>query len=166
MARRKGGSVLGRVLAFLVLVIMIVMIVGAVLMFFVAPSADKVENKYKADDDNVSVLVAGNIDGGIIDINAGKMAAATALFIYGYKNDTVVDGVTETATITYSVKDGDKTITYSAIVIYFKNISDANKARDGVKDKVKEDGKIAMFRGKALVLGDKKAALKYYAVLF
>ncbi len=163
MARRRGGSALGKVLGFLVIVIMIVMIVGAVLMFFVAPGADKVENKYK-NSDNVNVAVLGEYLSGLLP--AGQVEAASILAWYGYSNSSLIEDVTTTVNISYSVKDGDNTVTYTAAVIYFKNISDANKARDGVKDNAKKDGKIAMFRGKALVVGDKKAALKYYAVLF
>ena len=163
MARRKGGSVLGRVLAFLVLVIMILMIVGAVFMFLVAPSVDKLDNKYK-DSDNVNVTVVGEYLGGLAPL--GQAEAMGILAWYGYQNSSLTDNVKTTANIAYHVKDGDKTVTYTASVIYFKNMSDANKARDGIKDNAKKDGKIAMIRGRTLIVGDKKAALKYYAVIF
>ena len=163
MAKRKNGGVLGRFLAFLVIVIMIVMIVGAVLMFFVAPDPSKVDNKYK-DNDNVSVAVVGEYLGGLAPL--GQAEAALVLGWYGYSNSSLLENVKTTVNISYTEKDGDNTVTYTASIIYFKNIKDANTARDGVKDNAKKDGKIAMFRGKALVVGDKKAALKYYAVLF
>ena len=159
MARRQGKSLGMKLASLIVILLMIAIIALAVLELFVAPKTENVESKYK-NNDNIAVVT---VNDGIINLAA--LEAGAALLLYGYTNDSITSNVSSTMTILYSEKDGDSTTTYSAIVIYFKNIKDANTARDGISAKAKENNKIAMFRGKALILGDKKAALKYYAVL-
>ena len=145
--------------------ILVVIILAAIFEVFVAPKSEKIKDKY-ADDDNVTVYV---INGNVAGIKPGQLAAAAALEIYWDSDDSylpLIENVYTSVTIGYKVKNDNDDNVYEAIVIYFDSISDANKARKGVKNKIKDADKVAMFRGKTLVLGDEKAVLKYYSVFF
>ena len=162
MAKRSSPSLAGRILAFLVIVILLLAIVGAVFEFFIAPSPDKIEAKYK----NTSNVGIGVTSGKILGVETAIAPAGLELLSYGYSNSSITENVTAFVTISYTEeKDGNKT-TYLAAVIYFDSMKDAYTANDGIKSKVKENEKVSMVRGKALVIGEKKAVLKYYAVIF
>ena len=160
MAKRR--SLLGSVLIFLILLIMVALIVGAVFELFVTPKAANIVDKYNKDGSDTYVSVT---DGQVLGANVAMVPAGAALILYGYSNESIVKNVDTFVTITYSKKEGDSNVTYSACVLYFASMSDANTARKGVKDKLKEDDKVCMFRGRTLVMGDQKAVLKYYSVL-
>ncbi len=160
MAKRR--NFLGSLLIFLILLIMVALIVGAVFELAVTPKASSIEDKYNKDGSDTYVAVSS---GEVLGVHPGRGLAKAALLTYGYSNDSITDKIDTFVLITYQKKEGDQTITYTACVIYFDSIGDAMTARKGVKDKLKEDDKVSMFRGKTLVMGDQKAVLKYYYVL-
>jgi len=161
MARKKK-SVGGMIATFILLLVVLIIIAGAIFEILVTPSYSKIKNKYE-NNDNVGVVVTS---GETLGIKPAVAAAATELYVYGYQNSSVVEDVEAFVLITNKVTKNDDTTTYTAAIIYFDSMKDAITARDGIKDKVKEKGKVAMFRGKALVIGEKEAVLKYYAVIF
>ena len=163
MARRKR-NVLGTFLATLVILILIALIVGAIFEVFIAPASNKIEAKYENDDDVGVTVITG--EDPILGLRPGRAIARIVLATYGYSNESLTEDVMTTVQISYRVKNDSEDKTYTAYVIYFDNIKDANTAREGIKEKVKEDDKVAMFRGKTLVVGDEKAVLRYYMVLF
>jgi len=157
MAKRKTG-LLGRLLAAIIIIILLVAIVGAIFEIFIAPAPSKVESQLKSKD-NISVTAT-------TDTAAALLAKGDLYLLYGYANSSLTDKVTNDVVISYKeTKDGEET-TYTAMVIYFETMSDANTVRKGIKDKVKEQDKVTMFRGKTLVVGDKQAVMRYYYVLF
>lgn len=158
MAKKKS-SLASKIVALVLVVLLVVIVLGTIFEIFIAPKGSKVEAQYE-DKDNVSVSRVYKTKA------LAQAEAFAALGLYGYQNDSLLEEVDQVVTITYKEKDGDNTTTYRAIVIYFDSMKSANKARDGISDKVKEDDKVAMFRGKSLVFGDQKAVLKYYAVIF
>lgn len=160
MAKRR--NFVGSLLIFLILLIMVALIVGAVFEVFVTPKAENITNRYNKDDSDTFVTVT---DGSVLGVNLASVPAAAALAIYGYSNESIVKKVDTFVTISYTKREGDKDVTYSACVIYFDSMGDAIDARKGVKDNLKENDKVSMFRGKTLVMGDQKAVLKYYYVL-
>ena len=114
MAKRKTG-LLGRLLAAIIIIILLVAIVGAIFEIFIAPAPSKVEAKYK-DNDSVSTI---GTTGGI----AAAAAKADLLLYYGYANSSLTDKVTNNIVITYKeTKDGKET-TYTAMVIYFEKMA-------------------------------------------
>ena len=158
MAKKRSSGVLGRLLAAIVIIVLLVLIVGAIFEIFVAPAASKVESQLSSKD-NVSVTATTGLA-------ASLLAKGDLYLLYGYANASITDNVTNDIIITYKeTKDGETT-TYTAMVIYFEKMGDANTVRKGIKSEVKEQGKYAMFRGKTLVVGDKKAVAKYYSVIF
>ena len=157
MAKRKTG-LLGRLLAAIIIIILLVAIVGAIFEIFIAPAPSKVESQLKSKD-NISITATTGI-------TAQALAKGDLYLLYGYANSSLTDKVTNDIIITYKeTKDGEET-TYTAMVIYFETMGDANTVRKGIKDKVKEQDKVTMFRGKTLVVGDKQAVMRYYYVLF
>ncbi|MBE5763930.1 MAG: hypothetical protein E7338_06920 [Clostridiales bacterium] len=157
MAKRKTG-LLGRLLAAIIIIILLVAIVGAIFEIFIAPAPSKVESQLKSKD-NISVTATTGTA-------AALLAKGDLYLLYGYANSSLTDKVTNDVVISYKeTKDGEET-TYTAMVIYFETMSDANTVRKGIKDKVKEQDKVTMFRGKTLVVGDKQAVMRYYYVLF
>ena len=163
MARaRKRKSLGGLIATLLLLVIVVVIIVGAILEFLVAPKYQNIESKYE----NRNDVTVATLTGEALSLRPGRAEARAALLVYGYSNESITENVMTTVNISCDKKEGDETKKYLAVVIYFDSIKDAMTALDGVKAKVKENGGIAMVRGKSLVIGSKEAALKYYAVLF
>lgn len=157
MAKRKTG-LLGRLLAAIIIIILLVAIVGAIFEIFIAPAPSKVESQLKSKD-NISVTATTGTA-------AALLAKGDLYLLYGYANSSLTDKVTNDIVISYKeTKDGEET-TYTAMVIYFETMGDANTVRKGIKDKVKEQDKVTMFRGKTLVVGDKQAVMRYYYVLF
>ena len=153
MAKAKRKSLLSSIIALIGLLVVVVVVLGAVFEIFITPKASKVEEKC----DGMTDVSAVNLDGAL-----GRIEAGAVWLVYGYSNSSLLEKVTSVVTITY--KDGDNS--YTAYVIYCDSMKDANTVREGISDKAKENEKVAMFRGKALVVGDKKAALKYYSVIF
>ena len=160
MARRHG--VLGRFLLAILIIIMLIAITGAIFEVFIAPDASKVESKY-SDNDKVTAIVTS---GSIMGVKPARGLARVALALYGYSNDSLTENIDTVITISYTETKDGKDTTYEAMVIYFDSISDANTARKGIKDKIKDNDKVTMFRGKSLVLGDEKAVMRYYYVIF
>ena len=160
MAKRR--NFVGSLLIFLILLIVVATIVLGVFEVFITPKAANIADKYNKDDSDTYVAIT---DGSLLGVNLAAAPAATALALYGYSNESIVKNVDTFVYIAYTKREGDKDVTYSACVIYFDSMSDANAARKGVKDKLKEDDKVSMFRGRTLVMGDQKAVLKYYYVL-
>ncbi len=157
MAKRRSG-LLGRLLAAIIIIILLVAIVGAIFEIFIAPAPSKVESQLKSKD-NISVTATTGTA-------AALLAKGDLYLLYGYANSSLTDKVTNDIVISYKeTKDGEET-TYTAMVIYCETMSDANTVRKGIKDKVKEQDKVTMFRGKTLVVGDKQAVMRYYYVLF
>ena len=157
MAKKKTG-LLGRLLAAIIIIILLVAIVGAIFEIFIAPAPSKVESQLKSKD-NISVTATTGTA-------AALLAKGDLYLLYGYANSSLTDKVTNDIVISYKeTKDGEET-TYTAMVIYFETMGDANTVRKGIKDKVKEQDKVTMFRGKTLVVGDKQAVMRYYYVLF
>ena len=157
MAKRRSG-LLGRLLAAIIIIILLVAIVGAIFEIFIAPAPSKVESQLKSKD-NISVTATTGTA-------AALLAKGDLYLLYGYANSSLTDKVTNDIVISYKeTKDGEET-TYTAMVIYFETMGDANTVRKGIKDKVKEQDKVTMFRGKTLVVGDKQAVMRYYYVLF
>ena len=158
MAKKRNSGVLGRAISALIIIILLVAIVGAIFEIFVAPAASKVETTLKSKD-NVSITATTGLA-------ASLLAKGDLYLLYGYANASITDNVTNDIIITYKVtKDGEEK-TYTAMVIYFASMGDANTVRKGIKSEVKEQGKVTMFRGKTLVVGDQKAVMKYYSVIF
>ncbi len=158
MAKKKS-SLASKIVALVLVVLLVVIVLGTIFEIFIAPKGSKVEAQYD-DNDKVSVTRIHEVK------TAAQIEAGTLLAVYGYQNDSLLKEVEQVVNITYKEKDGDNTTTYRAYVIYFDSIKSANKARDGISEKVKKNDRVAMFRGKTLVFGDQKAVLKYYAVIF
>lgn len=163
MAKAKRKSLGAKIASLIVILLMIAIILCAVLELFVAPKYANVESKYS----NRKDVSVSTTTGTLLGESIPGAEAATLLFIgYGYSNSAITDDVTALTTISYSEeKDGDTTY-YTAVVIYFDSMKDANTVREAIQSKVKEKDKKIMVRGKTLVFGDQKAVLKYYAVLF
>ena len=159
MAKRR--NFVGSLLIFLILLIMVALIVCAVFELFITPKPENIVNRYNTDDSDTYITVTDKVLG----VNVAPVPAATALALYGYSNESITKNVDEFITITYTKEEAGQTIVYSACVIYFASMGDAIDARKGVKDNLKENDKVSMFRGRTLIMGDQKAVLKYYYVL-
>lgn len=159
MARGRR-SPLGTLILILFVLILIAVIVGGVFEIAIAPVPSSIESTLESDKISVDIL---NQD--LILIETGKAAAKAALALYGYSNDSITDKVDVSVRIAYTQEKDGATNTYSAIVIYFDSMSDAITAMKGIKDKVKEDQRVVMFRGNTLILGQKPAVLQYYRVI-
>ena len=157
---RSRRSPLGTVILLLIVLIFVAAIVGGVFEILIEPKPSSIESTLESDKISVDVL---NQD--LILIETGKAAAKAALALYGYSNASITDKVDVSVRIAYTQEKDGATNTYSAIVIYFDSIQDAITAMKGVEDKVKEDQRVVMFRGKTLILGQKPAVLQYYRVI-
>ena len=163
MAKAKRKSLGAQIASLIVIILLVALILCAVLELFVAPKHSNIESKYENRKD-VSVSTS---TGTLLGVNVPGAEAASLLFLgYGYSNSAITDDITAFTTIScYKEKDGEKTY-YSAYVIYFDSMKDANTVREAIQSKVKENDDKIMIRGKTLVFGDQDAVLKYYAVLF
>ncbi len=159
MARGRR-SPLGTLILILFVLILIAVIVGGVFEIAIAPVPSSIKSTLESDKISVEVY-----DQDLVLTTSGRAAAVAALAVYGYTNTSLTDKVDISVEIAYTQEKDGATNTYRAIVIYFDSMSDAITAMKGIKDKVKEDQRVTMFRGNTLIIGQKPAVLQTYRVI-